>query len=203
MKAVGNVLAATRIADGQHIVLHMRRLADLYGRDARHEGWIVHADKRQVGVVVEKLNRTVVEHVLVVLADADVARVRDAMRACEDAPLANDDAGPRRAVRAIDPWAADVRLGCCYFQFHDGVERVVPRKHARRLFLRNRHPGNEYRKHHAQDLHLFHPCFSFCSVLATRHGILHNYTIPSVKSDTPRLNCAHSDRFCKSLLPHS
>ena len=74
------------------------------------EGGVPDADERQVGVVVDKLDRAVVEHVLVVLADADVAGVRDAMRACEDAPLANHDARPRRTVRASDPWATDIWL---------------------------------------------------------------------------------------------
>ncbi len=78
----------------------MWRLADLHGRDARHEGWIIHADKRQVRIVVDKQHRAVVEPVLVVLADTDVADIRYAIRAREDAPLANHDARPCHAVRS-------------------------------------------------------------------------------------------------------
>ena len=57
---VGNVLAAAWIAYGQHVILHMWRLADLHGRDARHEGRIIHADKRQVRIIIDKQDRAVV-----------------------------------------------------------------------------------------------------------------------------------------------
>ena len=91
----GNVLAAKRIADCQHVVLHMRRLADFHGRDALHESRLVHTDKCQVGIIVNKFDRAVIEHVLVVLADADVAGIRHAMRAGENAPWGDYDARAR------------------------------------------------------------------------------------------------------------
>ena len=90
---------------------------------ARRAG-IFHLDKRKIGIVVDEFDRAVVERVFIVLAHADVARIRHAVRASENAPGRNHDAEASTCARAIRPRAEDIRLRRRNLQLDDRVRRI-------------------------------------------------------------------------------
>ena len=148
-----DVLPANRIANRQHVILHMRRLAYLHGRNVRHELWIVNTDKRKIRVVVREKDRGMIEGVFVLLADAYICRIGNAMGASEDSPVADYDAGADAAVRVIGPGTENVRLGRREFKLYHGVDGVVSllRRRVGDVFLLPRGKGRgkrgRYRQH--------------------------------------------------------
>ena len=120
----GNQTPANREPDGDDLGLDGRRLANLHWRDIRHEGWVFDGDHGQIARMVHEKGRCMVEGVLVVLADANESRVRDAVGAGKNAPGRNDDTGTIATARHDAPRMDKVRFGRLHLQLDYGVQKV-------------------------------------------------------------------------------